>query len=84
MTPATSKRGKSLDDAPIIKEPILTEKPQRPKSKQTIDIGRKALKRIRQLCLERGVTFQDFVTRAINQELRAAGEPSIEEIEAEQ
>lgn len=84
MTPATSKRGKSLDAAPIIKEPKLVEKSLRPTSKQTVEIGRKAIGQIKRICTAKGLSFQDFAIYALNLALQEAGEPSIEEMEAEE
>lgn len=84
MTPSTSKRGSSLDAAPIIKEMTREEKSKPLKSKQTIALGRKALKRIHIMCREREITFQSYVTALINKDLLASGEPTIEEMEAEQ
>jgi hypothetical protein len=84
MNPTTRRRGSSLDTMPstIEAKPISEPKPVRKKSKQTIEIDRKALSRIRGICVTKGISFQDFAIRGINRELEAAGEPSVEELEA--
>jgi hypothetical protein len=78
----TKRMGVSLDAAPAVKEIEVEDKPSSGASKQTIMIGRKGLKRIRNICIEKDITFQDFAIRALNRELNAIGEPSIEELEA--
>lgn len=84
MTPSTSKRGASLDAAPIVKEPLIIAKPLRATSKQTVEIGRKAIGQIKRICTAKGMSFQEFAIHALNLALHEAGEPTIEEMEAEQ
>lgn len=82
MTPSPSKRGSSVEAMPVpVAKEKLEAKPVRPKTKQTIEIGRRAFSRIRSQCVEQGISFQEFAIRGLNKELHSLGEPSIEELE---
>ncbi len=79
---AARKRGSSLDEiSPRQEEAEEAPRVLKTTSKQTVEIGRRTLGRIREQCAIRGLSFQQWAMAAFDRELQAAGEPASNEIE---
>jgi len=83
MTPSTSKRGASVNAMPVAAPTASApaKKPVRARSKQTIEIGRRMLGRVKDHCSTQGLSFQEFALQAISEKLQSLGEPGMEELE---
>lgn len=82
MNPSPSKRGSSVEAMPIqIAKEKPAPKPVRATSKQTVEIGRRMLGRVKDHCSTQGISFQEFTLQAISEKLQSLGEPGMDELE---
>lgn len=87
MSRAT-QRGSAIGQFANVSPPALESralKPRRPEvgneSKQTVKVPRAMMKAVKQICLQRNLSFQQITLRALEEWLVREGEASLEELQ---